>query len=94
MYEKIYTQITDALVENGYIVIENALGLDLVEKLSLSLDNEAIFKKAGISSKGALHIDSTKRSDKILWLNEDAAAQSEFLSFTKGLQEYLIALYT
>jgi SM-20-related protein len=30
-----------------------------------------------------------KRRDKILWLNEDAAIQSEYLVFMSGLQAYL-----
>jgi len=89
MNEEIYLKITDALVDNGYIIIEDALDAKLVNKLLNVVEEERGFKQAGISGGGKLHLDNFKRRDKILWLNEDSSAQSEFLAFSEGLREYL-----
>jgi len=86
MYKELYPKIIDALVEDGYIIIKNALHVELANKLKEFAQNEDNFKRAGISNT-ALHVDNNKRRDKIHWLDEDSASQSEFLSFTRGLQE-------
>ncbi len=84
-----YSEITDALVSDGYIVVKNAFSEAYCKNLlDLALD-ESEYKKAGISSSEKLHIDSTKRRDKTLWIDEDGATLSEYLSFCRGLQEYL-----
>ena len=87
--EKLYSKITDALVEDGYIVITDALDKQLPSQLKQFAQNEPDFKRAGISGKGDLHLDDTRRTDKIHWLEEDSASQSEFLTFADGLREYL-----
>jgi len=87
MYKEQYQKIIDALVKDGYVVIENALHVELASKLKHFAQNESDFKRAGISANTALHVDNDRRRDKIHWLNEDNSAQSEFLEFTKGLQE-------
>jgi len=89
MYEKLYSNITDALVENGYIVIQNALDKNLSFKLLKSAQNEPDFTRAGISGAGDLHLDNQRRRDKIHWLDKSDEAQKEFLEFTEGLREYL-----
>ncbi len=89
MYEKLYSEITDSLVENGYIIIENALKKKLSSKLLSSAKNERDFKRAGISGAGDLHLDNDRRRDKIHWLDNTDEAQKEFLEFTDGLREYL-----
>jgi SM-20-related protein len=89
MYENLYSKITDALVDDGYIIIKNALPEELSSRLLKSTQAESAFKKAGISGANSLHLDSRRRRDKILWLDEDGLAQSEFLAFSRGLQEYL-----
>ena len=89
MYEKLYSQITDSLVDNGYIVIENALLEELSSKLLNSAKNEKDFKRAGISGAGDLHLDSQRRRDKIHWLDNTNEVQKEFLEFTDGLRKYL-----
>jgi len=89
VYKQIYSQITNALVDNGYIIIQNALDKNMPIKLLDLTNHESHFKKAGISASPDLHIDSDKRRNKILWLDEDGQSQSEFLAFANGLQEYL-----
>jgi len=89
MYEKLYSDITDSLVENGYIIIENALEHELSSQLLNSAKKETNFKRAGISAAGDLHLDNQRRRDRIQWLDEDGEAQSDFLAFANGLKEYL-----
>jgi SM-20-related protein len=89
MYETLYADITDSLVQNGYIVVKKALNIELNKSLFLLCDENIGFVKAGISSRTSTHIDALKRSDSIRWLDEDMQAQSEFLAFTNGLQLYL-----
>jgi SM-20-related protein len=89
MYKEIYKKITDALVNNGYIVIENALDVKLANNLKIFAEHEANFKKAGISVSSDLHIDTNRRRDKIDWLDNKSIEESEFLSFANGLKTYL-----
>ena len=89
MYEKIYSKITDSLVENGYIILESALRGNLSSKLLNSAKNEKDFKRAGISGANDLHLDKDKRRDKIHWLDNKDEAQKEFLKFADGLRGYL-----
>ena len=89
MYEKLYSNITDALVEDGYIIIQNALQKELSSKLLNAAKNETDFKRAGISGAGDLHLDNDRRRDKIHWIDESESSQKEFLEFTDGLKEYL-----
>ncbi|WP_457750086.1 2OG-Fe(II) oxygenase [Sulfurimonas sp.] len=87
MYDKLYSQITDALVENGYIVIENALEPAFSKELSQIAKNITNYKNAGISHQSTL--DKNRRKDKIFWLNEEDAVTCKYLEFTNGLQNYL-----
>ena len=89
MYKKIYKNIIDELVENGYIVIENALHKQLASQLLDKAKQSDNFKKAGISASNAKHIDDRRRRDKILWLDEDNSCVSRYLAFANGLREYL-----
>jgi SM-20-related protein len=89
MNSKLFESITENLVKDGYIVIEDALDSRLLEGLLLSASDESAYQKAGISKSSDLHIDRTKRSDKTLWLDEDGGSVSEYLSFAQELQKYL-----
>ena len=88
MNEIPYIKIVDALVSDGHIVIENAFG----EELSNSLLREAKkkdFRRAGISGAGDLHLDSSRRRDKIHWLDEESLCEKSFNSFATELKEQL-----
>jgi len=89
MNQSIYSKITDALVDDGYIVIENAISQNLSQSLLKDAKIETKFKRAGISSLPALHIDTNRRRDRIHWLDDDGSVRSEFLAFSEGLKEYL-----
>ncbi|MDQ7044777.1 MAG: 2OG-Fe(II) oxygenase, partial [Sulfurimonas sp.] len=75
------------MVEDGYAIIPNALNPQLTKDLLKFAQKQTNFKKAGISS--AQHLDTTKRSDKTLWLDEDADAQSSYLASMQELQNHL-----
>jgi SM-20-related protein len=87
--ETLYEKITDALVRDGYIIIEEALPQTLNQQLLAKIDTLTAYKQAGISSSSALHVDNSRRRDKIHWLDEDGGAMSIFLSFSSALQAYL-----
>ena len=89
MNENIYSKIADALVLDGYIVLDSSMGKELCKNLLLYAKEEKGFKQAGISSRGSKHVNKSKRADKILWLDEDASVQSRYLDFMAGIQQYL-----
>ena len=89
MNKEIYPKIIDALVTDGYIVIKDAIDKKLCSDLLKDAKSESSFKNAGISNTNDLHIDSTKRRDKTLWLDEDEACRSEYLAFSRELSQNL-----
>jgi SM-20-related protein len=88
-YENLYSKITDALVDDGCVIIENALDKNLCSSLLAFSKTQKSFKKAGISGFGYLHFDSTKRRDKTLWIDENTLIQRDYLSFSNGLKKSL-----
>ena len=89
MYEKLYSNVADSLVNDGYIVIRDALNKPLSLSLLSIAKNESLYKKAGLSNAASYHVDSEKRSDKTKWIDADDNAQSEYLKFCDGLRTYL-----
>ena len=89
MNETLYAKITDALVKDGYIIIENALDSNLSNRLLDFAKIPVQYKRAGISSSQNVQIDLSIRGDKTRWLDEDGGVQSEYLDFAHGFQEYL-----
>lgn len=87
MSYELYSKITDALVQDGYILLPHAMDATLSQDLLSFAKSSKHFKRAGISARKQIHSD--KRRDKILWLNEDHGVQSQFLEFTEGLREFL-----
>jgi len=87
MYKKFYSQITDALVNDGYIVIENALDKKLSQELSILAKDITQYKKAGVSSDAS--VDENRRRDKIFWIDANSDATAKYLSFTDGRKKYL-----
>ncbi len=89
MNQALYSQIADALVDNGYIVIENAISTRLSQQLLEDSKDETDFKTAGISSKTEVHVDKSRRRERIHWLDRDNGVRSEFLDMADELKEYL-----
>ena len=84
-----YEQITNSLVNHGYIIINDAFDTKLCTRLLSLAQDETKYHKAGISNSANLHIDRSKRSDKTRWIDEDGQTQSDYLSYMHGLQTYL-----
>ena len=89
MYNKLYPKIIDALVKDGYIVLEDAFSESLCSALLSMAQDESAYKRAGISGADKVHLDNNRRRDKIRWLEGGTKGESEFLAFTKELQEHL-----
>ena len=89
MSQMLYEKITDALVHDGYIVIPHAINFTLSNKLLNLAKKDKNFKRAKIARAQNSTLDSSRRRDKIRWIDQDNGVQSEFLAFTSGLQEYL-----
>ena len=86
---QLLSKIVDGLVDDGYIIIDNALDTQLISNLFQLSKNDNNYTKAGISSSENFHLDASKRSDKTMWIDEDRSFQSEYLSFCNELKEYL-----
>lgn len=85
MYEPLYEEITDALVQDGYIVLKKSCNCaSALFQEAQSLSN---YKAAGISQDAKQ--DTNRRRDKILWLDGTSEAQRAFLDFSEGLRNYL-----
>ena len=86
---QLFLEIIDALVDNGYSVIPNALNPELCHSLKITAQTQRNYRYAGISKSPRKHLDSRRRRDKISWLKEDSASQSHYLDFMQKLQEQL-----
>ena len=84
-----YAKVVDALVDDGYIIIEDALSPTLSSQLLQKAKLIHDYKHAGISNTQSRHLDTKRRRDKIYWLDEDGGCVSKFLDFTTNLQEAL-----
>ncbi len=87
MYENLYEHITDALVNDGYIVIDDALNAVVAAALLQEAKAEQNYKVAGVSTASA--VDKNRRRDKIHWIDAKSEPTQAYLAFMKGLQEYL-----
>ncbi|MES2674750.1 MAG: 2OG-Fe(II) oxygenase [Pseudomonadota bacterium] len=79
--------IADALVECGYLVIDDFLPVDLLQGLMthfLKLDTD-VFKSAGIGRQANFHVQGQIRSDKIHWLESNTKITTEFLRYMEVL---------
>jgi SM-20-related protein len=88
-YENLYETITTALVEQGYIVIDDALESLVCAELMQHAMKLQGYKHAGISSSANLQVNKQRRRDKIHWLDENHPTEKKFLTFSEGLRVYL-----
>lgn len=88
-YEGLYSQIADALVADGYIVIQEAMMHESLQAIALRAKTTDGYRAAGISSASSRHVNLSRRCDSICWLDESSSEDKLFLDFASGLQEYL-----
>ncbi len=82
-------KITEALIKNGYIILENALSQTLTNSLLTLAKQEQHYKSAAISKSKTAHIDKNKRSDKTRWIDPTNATLQEYLDTMAQLQTHL-----
>lgn len=82
--------IIDALYQQGYCVLENALPPELANALAqevMSLEKNT-FSKAGIGRNNEHQNNETIRSDKIHWLSsEQSQIQADYLAWADELKQ-------
>lgn len=80
--------IADALAEQGYWVLDDALPNDLLNALLMHFNREQGygFKSAGIGRQNDFQIQDTIRSDKIQWLEANTETSAEFLQWMDSLR--------
>jgi len=81
-------KIADALVAQGYLIINNALPESLLRKL-LEYFNELRdheFKTAGIGRQTNFQVQHTIRSDKIHWITNVTETTTELLQWMESLR--------
>ena len=87
MYKNLYEHIANALVNDGYVVIDDALNAVVAAALLQEAKAEQNYKVAGVSTASA--VDENRRRDKIHWIDAHSMATKKYLAFTTGLQNYL-----
>jgi len=87
MYKNLYKNISETLVNDGYVVIDDALNAESATSLLQEAKAEQNYKVAGISTASA--VDKNRRRDKIHWIDATTEATREYFRFAQGLQEYL-----
>jgi len=80
--------IVDALVEQGYLIIDNILPGSLLNALLAHFDQlqSEEFKAAGIGRQTDFQVQETIRADKIHWITANTAATTEFLDWMDVLR--------
>lgn len=80
-------EIAAALVDRGYIVLEQPLPVAITQGLLAHLAmEETQLKRAGIGRKHDYQLDDNIRSDKIQWLESTTPAVSDFLAWMDALR--------
>ncbi len=89
MQTTLYTKIIEALVEDGYIILEDAFSQTLTNELLTLAKQEGAYKSAAISKSTTAHIDKNKRSDKTKWIDPTNTTLKEYLDIMQALQIHL-----
>ncbi len=84
----LYDALLDALVDNGYCIIDDFLSPELTRALReelVALNNQGM-TQAGIGRGGQQQLNNDIRSDKTQWLNGATEAQKQFLAQSDKLR--------
>lgn len=81
--------VIDALVETGYIIIDDFLSAELTQALRDEVNdlNRRGIHRAGVGRGGELQVNDEIRSDKTHWLDGSTEPQRAFLSQCDSLRE-------
>lgn len=80
--------IADALVEQGYCVVDDVLPEALLNDLRMCFTHLQAdsFKSAGIGRQTDFQLQETIRSDKIYWIESNTETTAEFLQWMESLR--------
>lgn len=86
--EPLLDSIADALVTQGYCILDDAMPATLVDALLLHFDDLRYhaFKAAGVGRQQDFQLAEAIRSDQIHWLSPDASAAGDFLQWMDSLR--------
>lgn len=81
-------RIADALVEQGYWLMDDALPKALLDQLLMHFNQlqDDEFKTAGIGRQADFQVQETIRSDKIHWIQPSTEITAEFLQWMDSLR--------
>jgi SM-20-related protein len=87
----IFEQVADALIQDGFVVIKDALPDDVAHSLldHLAALEASAFKQAGVGRGLMREHHAGVRRDRIYWIHEGTAAGNIWLAWTQELQSYL-----
>lgn len=83
-----YDAIVDALVDKGYIIVDDFLSQELTQALRDEVNelNSHGIHRAGVGRGGKLQVNDDIRSDKTHWLDGSTDAQQRLLAQCDGLR--------
>ena len=78
-----YDSVIDALVDQGYIIVDDFLSAELTQALRDEVNdlNQKGINRAGVGRGGDQQVNSDIRSDKTQWLDGESNAQKQLLGF-------------
>ena len=93
MIKKVENILND-IEQQGWSIQENYFSTTLIKQLNETLtllQQQNLFKKAGIGREKIFHIEESIRSDQISWFDDSqlSLAQHEYLKLTQQLQDAL-----
>lgn len=80
--------VADALIEKGYVVIDDVVPEKLLSDLLINFDQLQVeeFKLAGIGRQTDFQLQKTIRADKIHWITANTEVTTEFLQWMDALR--------
>ncbi len=84
-----YDFVVDALVEKGYIIVDDFLSAELTQALRYEVNdlNRRGINRAGVGRGGELQVNNDIRSDKTHWLDGQTDAQRRLLAQCDALRD-------
>jgi SM-20-related protein len=88
---RLATQVVEALVGPGYVVLDNPLPDMLLQKLLAQLNHyqQQGMRPAAIGRGKDLHQNTEIRGDAIQWLSQENSVEAVFLTWMDGLRQVI-----